>query len=264
MTNCEQCVREGRPSPLRFEAFLQLLYLICFGARLSGRPSTSTLCQEMKPDHTRKLIGGLAALLGACWTLAVIVPMIAGLWADSFEAFDVVFLLTIVPLMAVPGVLAVVFGSRLFLEMRNSSLKWVLGVFAVYFAFFLSSRTSDLLPLFFPEDLQHSVVLFVASLVALVAYLQIVRWLLRHLTHENHSLRSLLSRGVLVLMALQIWLLLSDVFEEYSPIEEGYTHVPKEPWGILSLIVPVVVAYCFYRAALPNLARAQQDITPNR
>lgn len=212
----------------------------------------------MNPEHTRRLIGGLAALIGAWWTSTVVLPQVKGIWSDGFEASNIVFLLTIVPLMATPGILAVVFGLRLIREMRESSLKWVIGVFAVFFAFFLTSQASERFPTLLPESLQRSVFLFVASLVAIVAYLFSVRLLLRHFTNVDHSLRSLFSRGVLILMALQVWLLLSDVFEQYSPIKEGYTHVPKEPWGILGLLVPFAVAYGLFRSVAPKLTKAQQ------
>jgi len=217
----------------------------------------------MKPEHTRRLLGGFAALLGAWWTWNSIVPFITGIWTDGVEAFDFVFLLTIVPLMAIPGILAIVFGVRLFLEMRESSLKWVIGVFAVFFAFFLSSRSSAAAPSLLPEGLQHSVFLFVASLVAIIAYLFSVRLLLRHFTQEDRSTLTLLSRGVMILMAWQVWLLLSEVFQEYSPIKEGYTHVPEEPWGILGLVVPIAVAYGSYRFFARRLAKAQQGVALN-
>jgi hypothetical protein len=220
-------------------------------------PNKKALRQEMKPELSRRLIGGLAALFGAWWAWNAVVPPVKGIWSKDIEAFDIVFLLTIVPLMATPGILAVVFGSRLFREMRESSLKWVIGVFAVFFAFFLSSRASELLPSLLPEGLQHFVFLFVASLVAIFAYLFSARLLLRHLANEDHSLRSLFSRGVLILMAWQVWLLLSQVFREYSPIKGGYTHIPEEPWGILGLLVPIAVAYGLYRAVAPKLTKAE-------
>jgi hypothetical protein len=217
----------------------------------------------MSPDHTRRLIGGAAALLGLYWTWSAAFPPISRIWSDEFVTGDILFLLTIVPLMAIPGILAVIFGARIFLEMRESSLKWVIGLFAVFFAFFLSSRMSAALPKLLPEGLQHSVFLFVASLVAIVAYLLAVRFLFRHLTQEDCSLRSLLSRGVLILMAWQVWLLLSEIFREYSPIKKGYTHIPEEPWGTLGFVVPIAVAYGLYRAVVPKLTKAQQGVAPN-
>lgn len=182
----------------------------------------------------------------------MVVPCITGIWSDGFETLDAVFLLTIVPLMAIPGILAVVFGVRLFHEMRESYLKWVVGVFAVFFAYFLSLRTSEAFPAILPDELQSSIFLFVASLIAVVGYLIVLRLLLRHFTDEDRGVRSLLSRGVLILMAWQIWLLLSQIFDDYAPIKEGYTHVPEEPWGILGLLVPIAVAYGLYRVVAPK------------
>jgi predicted neutral ceramidase superfamily lipid hydrolase len=222
-----------------------------------------TLCQEMKPEHTRKLLGAFAALFGAWWTWIVVVPSITRIWSDGFKSIDVGFLLTIVPWMAIPGVLSFVFGVRLFREMQESSLKWVIGVFAVFFAIFLSSIASEALPSILPDRLERSAFLFVASLIAFVAYLFALRFLIRHLTHENRHFSSLLGRGALILMAGQVWLVLSEIFEEYSPIKEGYTHVPEEPWGILGLVVPILIAFGLYRTFAQRLAKAQQGVTPN-
>jgi hypothetical protein len=213
----------------------------------------------MNPEHTRRLIGGVAVLLGLCWTSITVFGSITRIWSADFETGDIVFLLTMVPLMAGPGIIALVFGVRLFRELQESYLKLVSGVFAVFFTFFLLSQTSDLLPALLPEGLQRSVSLFVASSVAIVAYLFAVRLLLRHFTQEDRSLPSLLSRGVLILMAWQVWLLLSEVFQEYSPIKEGYAHIYKEPWGILGVVVPIAVAYGLYRVAVSKQVKAQQD-----
>lgn len=98
-----------------------------------------------------------------------------------------------------------------------------------------------------PERLQNSLLLFASSIFAMMAYLFAVRFLLRHLTQENRSVRSLLSRGGLMLIAWQLWLILSHAFDEYSPIEEGSTHLPEPPWDLLGLIVPFIVAYGLYR-----------------
>lgn len=193
----------------------------------------------------------------------MVVPPVTRIWADDFESFDIVFLLTIVPLMAIPGVLAVIFGVRLFREMRESSLKWVIGAVAVFFAFFLYSRMSAVLPSIVPDGLQSSAFLLVASLIAIVAYLFVVRLLLRHFTREDRRLSSLLSRGVVILMAWQVWLLLSEIFDEFSPIKEGYTHVPEGPWGILGVVAPIAVAYGLYRIFAHRLTKAQQGVALN-
>ncbi|MCB1203422.1 MAG: hypothetical protein KDN18_04120 [Verrucomicrobiae bacterium] len=233
-----------------------------WGSRASGPEPTST-CEEMRPEHTRRLLGGFATLLGAWWTWSTIVPPITRIWSDGFESFDVVFLLTIVPLMAIPGILSVVFGVRLFHEMQESSLRWVIGVFAIFFAFFLSSRASEALPSLLPDRLESTAFLLVASLIAVVAYLFAIRLLIRHFTQEDRRFSLLLGRGALILIAWQVWLLLSGIFKEYSPIKEGYTHVPEEPWGILGLVIPIAIAYGLYRTVARRLTKAQQNVAPN-
>lgn len=201
----------------------------------------------MKPDYTRRLIGGAAALLGLWWVWSLVYPFVRGIFTEDRETSDFVFIFTIVPLMAIPGVLAVVFGVRLFSAMSDSSLKWVVGVFATFGAFWLSSRFSAGFPGLLPERLQQTAFLFMSSLVAIPAYLFVVRLLFRHITKQDKTCTSLLSRGVLILMAWQLWLLLTSIFDEYSPIKEGSTHIHEGPWDTLGFLVPIIVAYASYR-----------------
>lgn len=213
----------------------------------------------MSPHHTRKWIGALSGLLGVLWTASAVFPLIRKSWMGEFATGDLVFLLLMVPWLTIPGILAMVFGVRLFREMRESHLKWAIGPFAVLSAFFISSQLSAVLPDILPERLQKSVLLFASSIFSMMAYLFLVRWLLRHLTQENRSLRSLMGRGGLMLIAWQLWVLLSHAFEEYSPIKEGYTHLPEAPWDLLGLIVPFLVAYGLYRVVSHKIIEAPQD-----
>jgi hypothetical protein len=216
----------------------------------------------MKAEHTRKLIGGAVAIFGLWWTCEIAYPLIRKLFHNEIKISNVIFMLTIMPLMISPGILALFFGVRLFRKMSESALKWVVGVVAVllaiFLAFFLSSQLSQNFPSVLPEKLWESTLLFMSSLFAIFAYLFIVRFLLQHLSNESRSAISLLSRGVVILMAWQLWMLLLKFFEEYSPIKDGYTHVPEEPWGILGFVVPIFVAYGSYRIIVAKLNKAQQ------
>ena len=201
----------------------------------------------MKPELSRRIIGGVATLLGLCWTCAVVFPLVSRFWLDDIDTFDVIFVLTIVPLMTIPGILVLFHGLRLFREMSESSLKWVVGVSALILSFFFSSRLSLLFPTLLPQRLLGSTLLFVSCLVVIPVYFLVIRLLLRHLTNGAPPTTALLSRAVVTLMAWQLWLLLSAFFHEYSPIKEGYTDVPEEPWVLLGIVVPVIVAYGSYR-----------------
>ncbi len=102
------------------------------------------------------------------------------------------------------------------------------------------------------------VYLFFSSLIAMLAYLLIVRKLLRHMTGEQPSYPSLISRNHISLLAMLTWICLFGLFDEYSPIKEGYTHIHEEPWDTLGTIVPITVAYVLFRCLAALLDKAQQ------
>jgi hypothetical protein len=205
-----------------------------------------TVVQKMKPELSRRIIGGVAALAGLWWTCVAIYPGVFRLWRDDIDTFGVIFVLATVPLMTIPGILALFYGVRLFREMSESLLKWVVGLGAVFLAFFLSSRLSLLFPTLLPEGLLRATLLFVSSLAVIPVYFLVVRFLIRQLTNGASPASALLSRSVVILMAWQLWLLLLAYFHEYSP-KEGYSRIPEEPWGLLGVVVPIIVAYGSYR-----------------
>lgn len=208
--------------------------------------------QNMKPTYIRRAIGGTSVLLGLWWLWMVIYPVLRGLWIGGSRT-DYLFSLTIVPMMLIPGILATVFGVRLFRSMSVSSLKWVVGVLVTFGVFWLSSSFSRIFPDLLPERIASSAFLFAGSLIALPAYFAALWYILPCLAADRPKLSSLVGRGVLILMAWQLWLLLSAILDEYTPIEEGYKHVPKEPWGTVGVLVPIIVAYGTYRLAAARL-----------
>ncbi len=200
----------------------------------------------MKPKYLRKLLGGFSVITGLAWMCIALMPLLNRMWDNDFQISDILFWLTMVPMM-IPAVIAVVYGARLFMKFREDSLRWVIGVFAVVLTFLMSSQLSEVSPSFLPESLQESLILFASSIAATMFYLHVVRYLTALLTQESRACRYFLSRGVSLLMAWQVWMILSQVFCEYSPIKEGYTHVPEEPWSILGLVIPILVAWVFYQ-----------------
>ena len=201
----------------------------------------------MKPELTRKLIGAASTLMGLWWIYEMVFPLIGSFWGRD----------ALIPLVASPGVLLIYFGIRLFRKMSESSLKWVLGPFFVFFAFSLAARLAEVFPTLLPGNLLHSTLLFVSSIVVIPVHLLVVRLLLRHLTGQVRSSASLLSRGVVLLMAWQFWLLLSAFCMEYFPAKEGTAYALEEPWEIVSLVLPIIVACGLYRGVIAMLNKAQ-------
>jgi len=220
--------------------------------------------RRMRPEFTRKAIGAAAVLSGAAWTWTSIFPLSA-LWPSANHGSDSLAIALFLPFLAMVagiGAILVVFGARLFRKMDESSLRWVIGTLAVVGAFFLASRFSSALPGLFPESVRDGAFLFVAGLIALSAYLVVIRFLVRHLTGRVGALTSFLNRGAVLLMAWQLWVLLVSIFTEYSPTKEGYAHVPREPWGTLGFLVPILVACGAYRLVTRWLPKARECSKP--
>jgi len=60
-------------------------------------------------------------------------------------------------------------------------------------------------------------------------------------------------------MAWQLYLLLSSIFHEYSPIKEGSSDIHEAPWEAVGVLVPIIVAYVSYRTFVALLLpKAQQ------
>jgi NO-binding membrane sensor protein with MHYT domain len=68
----------------------------------------------MKPELTRRIMGGVAAGSGLWWTCFVGFRLLIGNWPEDVEIYEVLFLSGLTLLMAIPGVIAWIFGVRLF------------------------------------------------------------------------------------------------------------------------------------------------------
>ena len=94
------------------------------GSGILSAPSS----QQTKRSYVRKAIGGESATLG--------VMALECSDSDDSPTFireqqtDYLFFWIIVPLMAIPGALAVAFGVELFREKSTTALKWVGGLLA--------------------------------------------------------------------------------------------------------------------------------------
>ena len=202
--------------------------------------------QKMNPIHLRKIIGGLSVLFGLIWLGFTLIPFVGSLF-DEKDLIDYLLLLVMVPLMVIPGLLAIIYGTRLYRIMNVQTLKQVVGLFAVIGAFVISSKLSSVFPEILQAEVQSLAFFFIGAAVAIPLYMICIWFVLPHLSAERPKFCSLLERSAIILMALLLWLLLSSIFDEYAPIKEGYTHIHEEPWGILGLLIPVIVAYGAYR-----------------
>ena len=76
---------------------------------------------DTKPEFVRKFIAAASMLAGVAWIgFATAFPLIRFLTEDK-EPFDWIFAVTMLPLMAIPGAIALFYGRRLFLRFDETS-----------------------------------------------------------------------------------------------------------------------------------------------
>lgn len=199
----------------------------------------------MNPTSIRKSIAGVVVLLGLLWFGgAVIVPAIKTISGEK-PGISSLFLVFMLPLMATPGILLTYFGVSLFRRMSEESLRWVIGTIAVLGVFLIDSRLSLAFPTLVPKRIESPMGLFLGTSVMVPIYLLVVSKLLPVLGAERKSMRELLSRGILILMAWELWMALSSIRFECFSSDSVYSF----PGLLISIIVP----YALYKIAAARL-----------
>jgi xanthine/uracil permease len=74
------------------------------------------------------------------------------------------------------------------------------------------------------------------------------------------GLMTLIPGLIALVCGVQLWIVLSGFFKEFSPMEEGYSQVPEFPWVIMGLLIPILVAGIFYSIASSKLALRAVEI----
>lgn len=193
-------------------------------------------------------------LLGGWWIWSVLAePGARLLWGEK-KPQDYFFLL-VVPALSLPGILAILFGFRLIREKAPRNYKGTLGVLAVFAVFWFSYQLEQGFGALVNEKIKSNLFMFLTTMVVIPAYVSLATWLMRREGIKVAGIGSLIGKGTILIVALQIWFLGSDLFEAYAPIKAGYTHIYEEPWGFLAGVLPLASAYLFYKVANWRLAK---------
>lgn len=200
----------------------------------------------MNPELSRKIIGGGAAFGGLWWLWIVTFPLVSKLWKDDTAQLNGLFVFTVIPLMMTPGLFLVIHGVRLFRRLKESSVRWIVGVGIVFLSFSVTTQLSRLFPALLPERLLNQTLFFASNLALVPVFCFVLRFLLRHLQYGAPPMAPLLSRTTVGLLAWQLWFLLSAYWHVYEPKAEGYTGGAPFLWLQVGLFGPILVAYGLY------------------
>ncbi|MEO5914587.1 MAG: hypothetical protein ABIS50_10170 [Luteolibacter sp.] len=197
-------------------------------------------------SHTailRKIAAIVLILLSIAWIWGAAAPIRYFLVGDREVS---VFILAVVPLLILPGALGIFFGIGLYREMSEEAVKGIVGLAAVLGALKISTTLTAVFPRLLPDKVAMPLYLLVGTLIVIPTYVWLVGKLLEMSGHGKPRLSDLLGRGALLLVAWQLFLVLSEVIREYAPLMEGEKYLHEEPWDLLGLLIPIAVAYGFY------------------
>lgn len=189
---------------------------------------------------------GIAAIAVGIWWLYSSLQPFYGFFGKEKDTFGYVFLLTLLPFMAFPGAFMTFFGFRLTKENTGTNIKGVVGSFAIMGVFWISSV---ILMVVGESKVADGLSMLIATLVMIPAYVVVSKYCMKKAGH-NPVRGEFVGKGIVAIIAWQIWLVSSGIAREITPVKDGYTHVPEFPWGLVGLAAPILIAVVFYKIAV--------------
>lgn len=191
---------------------------------------------------------GISALVfGSLWLLRLVSPLIRILDYEGNDFGIIVFGLVMIPFLSAPGLLAVFFGFRLTRLPTKINIGGAIGSQLLMLIIVTSSLITDLALFWMSEKFAFDLALLLTSAVATPMYVYLCRVAMRS---ENMPLSSglgTLAKPPALFLTYQVYSVSDALFEIYTPIKEGSQYLPQEPWGIVGLVVPLLLAWGFYK-----------------
>lgn len=214
------------------------------------------------PGKLAKGIGGLTMILGGVWMVMVVFP-VKRVFSGEMEVFlgekevmDYLFLFLVVLLLAIPGILGILGGYRFFREVNLPNLKALVGVYSAFGGLVVYSRLADH---FHDHGLWHeridtSAFFLIGIVSGVMIYLLAMRWLVPVMGMKWAGCRSVLGKGLFLLIAWELWQVLSAIAQEVLPVtgEGGSGNI------LIVLLGPISVAWGFHILAVNWLKAGQQ------
>jgi hypothetical protein len=212
----------------------------------------------MSPVHLRKAVGVTSVALGLALWAATAFPLARETVRLGDRSWYFLFLAAI-PAMSLPGILLMVFGYRLFRELSETSLKWVLGTCAVVSTIWIAAESTPMFPALLPERLLRDAGLTLGLLVGIPGYAFGMRALLSLIGGPRRGALDFVGSRIVFVLAWQLFFILSHLFDAFTPLKPGDKYLHQEPWDFVGFLVPLGVAYGFYKAANHWLDRREKD-----
>ena len=198
-----------------------------------------------RPSH----ILGIFAIFAGCWWFYIFrLRSLSQIFTIGFFTHDLLFLFFFT-IMMFPGIMTLYNGIGLLREVTKRRIKGSTGSLCIIAAFLTLSYIDRLL--FSDSFGKEFAILYIlaATIVIIPFYILISRKIILSEKMEIKGKREFVGKGILTLVAWEIWLALSELVRAFAPVKEGEKYIKEAPWNILGIIGPILIAWVFYRIA---------------
>lgn len=162
-----------------------------------------------------------------------------------------------ITLMFVPFALGLYFGCRLLAHPTKRNIKGSVGVCSFFCVILLMSMMKFVLP----PEMMKIVSLLIASISVLPIYVSFSKYLIQKDLDEVIDAGGIIGKGILLLLAWQIWHALFQLIDLYAPTKIGRFVGKEVPWEKVQMIGPLLIACLFYLIALWFIKRDRMEPT---
>ncbi|MDZ4860832.1 MAG: hypothetical protein SGI88_17790 [Candidatus Hydrogenedentes bacterium] len=185
-----------------------------------------------------KAIGIVAVLVGCAWVWGTFIEPIS---RTTLDPFDIIFSLTMLPVLSVPGAFAVFYGVKVFRTPDRKNLSRSVGVLLFFVVIYLATTASELADEKYGNS-RYGLTLFLASLAMMPVYVLLSGMLMRWAGVAATSLSDFFSKPFAVLLSVGLQSAIIGVTGIFFP--------ERDAENLLTSIVvfgPVLVAIVFYK-----------------
>ena len=211
------------------------------------------------------ILGIMAICAGGWWFYTFRPKSLSQIFSlNSFVLKDLLTLFFFA-IMMIPGAMALYNGIGIFAEVTKRRIKASTGSLCIVVSFLTIPYITE--PFFsdrFEKDFSL-LYLLIMTVVIIPVYILISDKIIRSEKMEIEGMREFIGKGILTLLAWEIWLTLSELVRAFAPAKEGYKHIKEVLWNILGFIGPILIAWAFYKIASRVLKTkdVKQDINDN-
>lgn len=205
--------------------------------------------------HTRTILALAIILFGLFSVWETIALVYSSSWRDlmpisSFYMFSHTISSIV---LLIPGIFCLYFGLKSLREPKRQNIQTAAAWLIVGIALPVSSFVLEQFQPEFSAMIALSVTLSLILLALILFYRLNSMIVVSRGGIRTGGYRDALGKPIVLLLAADIWLVVTDLFALFSPKAEGFKHVPDDSWAIAGFVVPTVLALGLYRFAARSL-----------